>query len=311
MVITPFDLNLQTKSDTHYGADIPAGDEISYNVEMDTFSLQSITINPDSLLKTFHVEILNQDQIVFISRYNFEGNFELRFVHNASYTLRISNPKTLNLYVDITISTLILEKRVGSGYYYNSEDNWCWVVNIDSEQTKILSLKDVKEGNFQVEVSIIDDDGSVGFYLTDQNPSTNSKWYESSDYFSCITFASREVSIDKNQDWLVISSQDNKIHDLIIVFTYLGRDISTFEIVIIVAFFLAGISYIFLRVRKKKDKIKRYFDPDAKKRNLQRQIKLASQIDIRHEGGRYVYMPPDMIEPDLIRPTSEDYEEED
>lgn len=32
-----------------------------------------------------------------------------------------------------------------------------------------------------------------------------------------------------------------------------------------------------------------------------RQIKLVLQIDIRHEYGRQIYSPLDMIEPELVR----------
>jgi hypothetical protein len=310
LIVLPSFFAFNVKSVINYGTDVPPGDEIIYEIDVDVLSIHSISILPDSPAKEFHVEIIHQNLSAFISRLNVEGNLELRFVSNFSYFLKVSNPNSENLYVEVSIAKTPLIESVGSSYYFDTEENRCWNLRISSDQTKVLPLRDLKAGRYLVEISILENIGYIGLYITDQNPATNPKWYESSSYYSSTTFFSREIIREKNEDWLVVSSQDNKQHDLVIILTYLGREISSFEIAIIVAFFIAGISWIFIRVRNRKRKIKRYFDPDERQKNLQRQIKLVSQIDIRHEGGRYVYMPPDMIEPDLVRPRTDDYEDE-
>ncbi|MCG3221373.1 MAG: hypothetical protein H7641_08330 [Candidatus Heimdallarchaeota archaeon] len=241
-----------SEATTLYSNDVPSESAILYHVEVNSQSLQSITISPDSNKKEYHVEILNQNQIIIISRYNVDRRLDLRFISNNSYILKISNPLLENLFIDVIISTTLLEKREGDGYYFESLMNWCWTSFISTEQMKIISLSDLKAGNYLAEVAILDDKGIVRFYITDQNPATNAKWYENSFNFRCITFTSREISINKNEDWLVIYSQDDKPHNIIITFTYYPlREFTSIEIVVMVGFFTPVVILLFLGIRRK------------------------------------------------------------
>ncbi len=262
-LLSPLILNLNVGSVTQYSNDVPPESEIVYTVEVNTLSLQSITIFPDSNTKKYHVEILNQNHVIIISRYNVDRSLDLRFTSNNSYTLKISNPLLENLYIDVILSTTPLEKRDIDGYYFESSRNWCWISFISSEQMKIISLSDLKAGKYLAEVAVIDDKGFVGLYITDQNPLINTSWYKSTFYFSCTTFTSRRISINRNEDWLIIFSQDDKPHDIIITFTTPpppGREFTSSEIAIIVVFFAPIIILLFLRVRRKKSKITRDLD---------------------------------------------------
>ncbi|MHA1200089.1 MAG: hypothetical protein ACTSQF_12230, partial [Candidatus Heimdallarchaeaceae archaeon] len=52
--------------------------------------------------------------------------------------------------------------------------------------------------------------------------------------------------------------------------------------------------------RKKRKSRKSYYSTKPSRKDVQKQLHLVSQVDIRHEGGRYVYMPPDMTNPELL-----------
>lgn len=256
-----------TEAATLYSNDIPPESEIIYDVEINSLSLQTIIISPDSSIKEFHVEILNQSQDTTLSRYNFCGFFNLIFASNNSYSVRISNPLMENLYIDAILSSIPLEERKGDGYNFESSKNWCWMPSIGSDQMKIISLRDLKAGHYLAEVSVLDDTGYVGLYITDLNPSTNSRWYESTLSFISRTFVSREILISKHDDWLVVFSRDDKPHDIVISFTHLGREFNNFEIVIIVLFFSPWVILLFLRVRRMKKKITKDSDSNFDRNN--------------------------------------------
>ncbi|NPD89951.1 MAG: hypothetical protein HGN29_14660 [Asgard group archaeon] len=251
--------NLNTEATTQYSDVVPPESEIKYVIEVNSLSLQRLYIFCNSS-KKYHVEILNQSQYTILSRYNISSHFNLIFTFNNTYTLKISNPFFENLYIDVRLNTIQLEKREGDGYYFESSKNWCWVSTLSPEDMKIISLSDVKSGRFLAEVSVLDDKGFVGLYITNQNPLTNTQWYKSTFYFSCTTFRSAEITIDKNEDWLVIFSQDNKPHDIFITFTHQGREFTSSEIAIIVAFFAPVIIIILLSVRKRVQKITNNID---------------------------------------------------
>jgi len=97
---------------------------------------------------------------------------------------------------------------------------------------------------------------------------------------------------------------DNNNHDVVISLVFISRlKLKLRDAVIGLAFISSIIALISIRMKNKKRKRPKtdYYGPKQTPEEIQRKLHLVSQVDIRHEGGRYVYIPPDILDSRLLK----------
>jgi hypothetical protein len=301
-------LLLQKTNAVQYWNIIPGDSSVSYDLTSSSPTLISVFVKPNKTKHEYHVDVFDVDSGILLWRRNHEADLSFNYIYDSNSSVVIYNPLETSIEIQMTITFNSLQDREGSGYYFVSEENWCWEVSFSSTQSLIIPITNMQEGDYSIKISTYDDDGVVGVYLSKTDP-TEENWYEDAFYFGATTYTEREYSIGKDEDWLVIFSLDSKPHDVTIIFTYQGRQISITEIVVIIAFFSALFSLVVVRTKARKSKIRRHYTREERRTKVSKQMILSSQIDIRHEGSRYVYIPPDVLEPDLVKPRTDDYED--
>ena len=283
-----------------------------YNVT--AFGLITVSARPENSSNVYHLTILNGTSYLIISRYNVTGDTFFNFMYEGLFRIYIWNVGEEQLIVDLSLNSDRLYEAEEVGYNFDFEENRCLQITVLSNQDYIIPIGNLTKGEYKIKVSTYDDNGKLKFYLANLNPAEEANWKENATSVSWTEYMTDDFQIDENYNWIVLSSEDGYEHTVTLVMIY-NEDTSlrTQDVIVMVALFSALLLLLTTQASSRKNRRSRksYYSTKPSREEVQKQLHLVSQVDIRHEGGRYVYIPPDLTEPDLLDEGLVDKEEKD
>ncbi len=306
MILTSFPVSAEIE--TEYDVDelkssIDPLSAWSKNYNVTALALISVSTKPYNQSQLYHITIHNATNFYVISRYNVTGDLFFNFIWEGLFRAYIWNPGGESLEISIILNSDSLSDVEGLGYSFDFEDNWCLQTTVSSGINTILPISSLTRGNFKIKLSSFGDNSNLRLYLTNENPSEEPTWMDSAIVISWIEYTEQSVVLDEGYNWIVLTSLDGLSHTVVIVMIYeSGLALKTRDIIIAVVFIGALILFLLNQVtsRKKRRHRKSYYSTKPSRTDVQKQLHLISQVDIRHEGGRYVYIPPELTNPDLL-----------
>lgn len=275
----------------------------SEDFNVTALGLISVSSSPNNVSYVYHLTIHNGTNYQILSRYNVTGDLFFNFIWEGIFRSYIWNPGGEVLEVDLELHSDALNDAEGFGYYFDFDENRCLQTTVPASSYQILSISHLERGEYKLKISSFEDNAKLSFYLSDLNPSVEPDWKDSAISVTWTEFLERNIQIEQGYDWIVLSSNDGYSHTVTLVMVYLGGPgLRTQDIVIAIAFVAALLLFFTTQVtnRKKRKNRRSYYSSKPSRKDLQKQLHLVSQVDIRHEGGRYVYLPPDVINPELL-----------
>jgi hypothetical protein len=294
----------QRDSNHSVSVEIPAFDTWSFEIIEDELSLITIQTNVLTPPNTYHIFVQNASFYTIISRYNKTGDISFNFIWKGFYRVSVTNPGSSSLSINVDLSSDLLQEKSDEGYFFVSQDNWSIQQRVSNSSLTIVSVKSLERGNYTLRFSILKGNGLVKFYSSKKNPTNSDNWKDTADSFSWSDSTKRFFILDQGYDWFVFETLDEAEHDVVISLVFNSRlKLKLRDIVIGIALIAAIIALISTRVNIRRIRRPRtnYYEPQQTVKDVQQKLHLVSQVDIRHEGGRYVYIPPDILDSRLLK----------
>ena len=277
----------------------------AYSEDLNVTALGLITVftNPDNDSIVYHLTIHNATNYLVISRYNVTGDLTFNFLWEGIFRVYIWNPGETIFEIDIEFHSDAAIKAEGFGYYFEFDNNRCLETIVYAGAEKIISIAHLERGEYKIKISSYEDNAKLSFYLSNLDPAEETDWKDSAKSLSGREYLEKNMKIEKGYDWMILSSDDGYDHTIMLVMIYVaGIPLRTQDIVIAIAL-VSALLLLFttqLSNRKKRKSRRSYYSTKPTKEEVQKQLHLVSQVDIRYEGTRYVYIPPDLTDPDLL-----------
>ncbi len=294
----------QNEYDHSILVDIPAYDSWSFEITEDELSLITIKTNVLNPSLEYSVIVHNASFFILISRFNVIGDISFDFIWEGFYEVIIFNPNGLELNINVDLNSELLQERDEGGYYFLSQKNWSKQQKVLNTSLTVISVKTLDRGNYTLSLSILENNGFVKFYSSKKDPTKNINWKETAYSFSWTDSSIRFFILEHGYDWFAFEPLDNNIHDVVISLEFNSRlSLKLRDAVMGIVLIVSIIALISLRMKNKRRKRPRtdYYGPRQTQEEVQRKLHLVSQVDIRHEGGRYVYIPPDILDSRLLK----------
>ena len=267
------------------------------------FGLISVNALTENSEFYYHITIHNATNYLVISRYNNTGDTYFNFLWEGLFRVYVWNPGTEQIEIDLSLHADSLFETEDFGYSFDFDENRCLQATVFSYTDFILPINQLERGTYEIRISTFVDDGSLSFYLSKLSPVDDPEWKGSATKISWMEHMTGEFQVLEDYNWIVLSSEDGSSHTVTLVMIYYkDTSIKPQNLIIGVALIVAVLLLTTTQVtnRRKKKERKNYYSPKPSREDVQKQLHLVSQVDIRHEGGRYVYIPPDLTEPDLL-----------
>ncbi|MHA1667135.1 MAG: hypothetical protein ACTSUR_00650 [Candidatus Heimdallarchaeaceae archaeon] len=274
----------------------------SYDFNRDSVAFYQFTFVPRNDELTYDIEITNSTENVVFSRNNYQSFFRFYFIYKGRIKLQIINNNNEYLTLDLRIESEELKEYKDGGYYSGTTYNRFWNLEVKRNQLSFLELTGIKKGTYNVFMSVKDKGGTIGVYRTSNNPKETSNWIEDSIYMSFVDSISTQITFENDNVWFILSSLDNLSHSTVIGLVFVQGEVLTIgNIVFIVGFFIALLTFFAIRREgKRKRSARKFHPPQANRKRVESALRLSAQIDWRYEGGRYAYVPPDVRYPELL-----------
>ncbi len=265
--------------------------------------LISVRCIPGNASYLYHLTIHNGTNYQIISRSNITGDIFFNFIWEGLFRAYIWNPGEEELEIDLELNSDRLTDTEDFGYTFDFEENRCIQTTVAAYTERILYIDEIERGKYKIKLSAFEDDANLNFFITDVNPLIDTDWKDSATVVSWSEFMEKDFQIGERYNWIVLSSLDGAAHTVTVVMVYLGgQGLRTQDIVIAIVLVSALILLLLTQAtnKKKRKNRKSYYSTKLSRQEVQKQLHLSSQVDIRYEGGRYVYVPPDLTNPELL-----------
>ncbi|MBY9000329.1 MAG: hypothetical protein KGD64_05410 [Candidatus Heimdallarchaeota archaeon] len=286
---------------------IPAKDAIYYELNSGVPALFSIDVENANSNESFNIFLLDKNYTQIITRFNASGENHINFLGTEDYYLRITNLEEIAIDVHVEIIRYVLKSHEESGYQIENMNYRCWSGAVDSTGWLTIDIDSLNLGKYNSQISVYDDGGKIGVTLSSIYPDSTHDWQENTHSFTATSQSTEEVEIKSETKFMSITSLDLQPHSFTIYFSYIESGLSILEIVIIVTFVVALAALVFVRASsKKRARGTGYYNHKISQKETNEKLKLSAQVDWRFEGSRYAYVPPDIQDPNLVKPYDDD-----
>ncbi|UJG43887.1 MAG: hypothetical protein K9W46_01570 [Candidatus Heimdallarchaeum endolithica] len=215
---------------------IEPGDQFDYIIGKNNAFLGTIKIiSSDNL--TFNFTLKHQTGSEVVSR-RYVQSILFHFIGKGNYTIQIRNLGEYTLKINLSVETKNLNQE-NSERYTTDNDSVCWQI-LANNKYNIISLKDLKYGEYDAYVDIMGGIGNIKVYITQTNPEVVEEWLLYSDEYEVNTQAFlRKFTIDRDSKyWIIIKSEDEKEYQvtLTLILTNLKKDNGTIFLLTAAAF---------------------------------------------------------------------------
>lgn len=283
----------------------------SEDFNVTALGLISVRCIPANASYRYHLTIHNGTNYQIISRSNITGEIFFNFIWEGLFRAYIWNPGEEVLEIDLGLDSDRLTDTEDFGYTFDLDENRCIQTTVAAFTERILYIDKIERGNYKIKLSSFDDDSNLKFFLSDVNPLTETDWKDTAKVVSWSEFMEKDFQIGEGYNWIVLSSLDGAAHTVTVVMIYLGGEgLRTQDMIVAIVLVSALILLLVTQAtnKKKRKSRKSYYSTKLSRQEVQKQLHLSSQVDIRYEGGRYVYVPPDLTNPELLDEGSADDE---